>query len=344
MSDPDPGPGPETGAAPETTPETMPDTRNPAGPTQPKRPVGRPRRDGKPAGSVPPPGPGDPGFRPKRQLVTRHAVAIDTTGLARKLAILDPDGSTLGDLYRSDFPEIAATICGRGGTPADVAAVLGVSVPTIRKWAHEHQAFSNAIDVGGAAANKRVRMALYSRAVGYTNVTEKIIRSGKGKEEVITMTEQLPPDVTAGIFWLTNKLPEEFKRATELTVRKGPANLRQLTDQELDALITTELEKQADMERLAQAALSTIEHANRDASTIEHETSPTGDDDERPTDEQQRDAIQRDPTLRRAAEGEARPLDRAPVAPPVDEVTRLRSGQASPPDHGNHRALPSRRH
>ena len=98
--------------------------------------------------------------------------------------------------------------------------------------------------VGHALANQRVKMALYSRAVGHVQVNEKVIKAGKGGGG-ITITEQLPPDVTAAMFWLTNRTPEEFKRSSELTVNRSPSTLRQLSDSELDALIAAELERAA---------------------------------------------------------------------------------------------------
>src|SRR3954464_5817933 len=69
--------------------------------------------------------------------------------------------------------KIVESMTGYGISPDEIARVVGISVPTMRKWyAHE-------LDTGHIKANSQVAQSLYQKATG----------SGQGA-------------VTASIFWL----------------------------------------------------------------------------------------------------------------------------------------------
>jgi hypothetical protein len=58
----------------------------------------------------------------------------------------------------------------------------------------------------------RVERSLYERAVGYNYEATKIFMpAGRDKPVYAPYIEHVPPDVTAGIFWLKNRDPEHWR-------------------------------------------------------------------------------------------------------------------------------------
>ena len=57
-------------------------------------------------------------------------------------------------------------------------------------------------------------MALYRRAVGYTHEAVKVFQF-QGAEVIVPYTEIVQPDVTACIFWLKNRRPDQYRANPE---------------------------------------------------------------------------------------------------------------------------------
>jgi hypothetical protein len=58
----------------------------------------------------------------------------------------------------------------------------------------------------------RVERSLYERAVGYNYEATKIFMpAGRDKPVYAPYIEHVPPDVTAGIFWLKNRDPQNWR-------------------------------------------------------------------------------------------------------------------------------------
>jgi len=91
-------------------------------------------------------------------------------------------------------PEMLPTIrdaARLGATECQLAAMLGIAVSTLSDWKTSNVDFSEALKEGKAIADAEVAGSLYRRAVGFT-----------GPDGVYQ-----PPNVTAQIFWLKNRLP-----------------------------------------------------------------------------------------------------------------------------------------
>ena len=87
----------------------------------------------------------------------------------------------------------------------------------IKRWAATHAEFRAALKVGKEAADQRVERSLYQRAVGYHYDAVKIFMPAGAKKPVYApYVEHVPPDVTAGIFWLKNRDPEHWRDAWQL--------------------------------------------------------------------------------------------------------------------------------
>jgi hypothetical protein len=62
------------------------------------------------------------------------------------------------------------------------------------------------------AEEYRVERSLYQRAVGYNYTAVKIFMPANRSQPVYAeYTEHVPPDVTAGIYWTKNRMPERWR-------------------------------------------------------------------------------------------------------------------------------------
>ncbi len=115
--------------------------------------------------------------------------------------------------YKADsYPRIAAELCRLGATTAEIAQALGVKERAVKEWLVKFPEFGQAVRVGKQSADERVVMSLYNRAVGYSFDSEKIFYNNKTGETIrVPITEHVPPDVTACIFWLKNRDRENWR-------------------------------------------------------------------------------------------------------------------------------------
>lgn len=106
-----------------------------------------------------------------------------------------------------------------------IAHNIGITAKTLCEWQNRFSEFRNAIKKGKEVVDREVENAMLKRALGYEydEVTQEPVTD---KDTGITemrvtkrVTKQIVPDVTAQIFWLKNRKPEEFrdKRDVELS-------------------------------------------------------------------------------------------------------------------------------
>lgn len=106
-----------------------------------------------------------------------------------------------------------------------IAHNMGITFQTLYKWQDKYSELREALKKGKEVVDREVENALLKRALGYEydEVTQEPVTD---KDTGITemrvtkrVTKQIVPDVTAQIFWLKNRKPEEFrdKRDVELS-------------------------------------------------------------------------------------------------------------------------------
>ncbi len=125
----------------------------------------------------------------------------------------------------------------KGYTVKEIARDIGVAVSTVSKWIAENEELSEAIKKGRRFADSQVEMSLYQRAIG-CKITKKrtVIQAGGNGEQkparVEILEEEIPPDVTACIFWLKNRDPESWrdKHDIDLNNDNWTEALKSLTD------------------------------------------------------------------------------------------------------------------
>lgn len=144
-------------------------------------------------------------------------------------------------LYKKDYAEQVYQLCLMGATDATLADQFNVHIDTIHEWKKKHIEFSDSIKKGKYFADSQIASSLFERAKGLTitkqvaiklttkspilNAEGEPTRSMEQTERVVIvdLTEHVPPDTTAGIFWLKNRQPKEWrdKQAVELTGKDG---------------------------------------------------------------------------------------------------------------------------
>lgn len=101
----------------------------------------------------------------------------------------------------------------------EIAAKLGCSPWTLGGWKHEHPEIAKAIKEGRAQLDNTrtgpVEDALLKRALGYEYVIVKTVDDPQKGVREETTTYHMPPDVTAIIFYLANRMPDRWKRYPE---------------------------------------------------------------------------------------------------------------------------------
>lgn len=127
-------------------------------------------------------------------------------------------------LYKPEYAAKTIELCAAGATDADLADFFEVSIRTIGNWRAAHPEFMQAMKVGKGEADDRVEHSMYQRAVGYTFDAVKIFLPKDAVEPVIVpYREHVPPDVSAGFKWLTNRRKDEWREKVEheLTGKDG---------------------------------------------------------------------------------------------------------------------------
>jgi len=113
--------------------------------------------------------------------------------------------------YKQEFAEQAQKLCELGATDMQLADFFKVVISTIYLWKITHQEFSDALKLGKEKPNNNVVRSLYNRAMGYSHedVDIRVIDNQIIKTPII---KHYPPDSTSIIFFLKNRLPEEFRQ------------------------------------------------------------------------------------------------------------------------------------
>lgn len=109
-----------------------------------------------------------------------------------------------------------------GKTDAQVAKIIGVSRATIFNWKGRDPELLDTIKESKSIADDLVEASLFARATGYKHKEEKIFTTIGGNIIRVPVMKHYPPDVTAGIFWLTNRQPDRWKRGLNGQLQHTP--------------------------------------------------------------------------------------------------------------------------
>lgn len=103
-----------------------------------------------------------------------------------------------------------------GLTNKQISQNIGISEETLYKWIVKYTELSESLKRGKEVVDREVENALLKRALGYEYI--ETTREGIGGQLKVTkeVTKQVTPDVTAQIFWLKNRKPEEWREKKEV--------------------------------------------------------------------------------------------------------------------------------
>ena len=133
--------------------------------------------------------------------------------------------------YKPEFVQQAEKLCRLGATDIEVADFLEVDVRTLYRWKGEHEAFCQALKAGKEVSDERVERSLFARATGYEH-DEVDIRVVAGQIIQTPIRKYYPPDTTAGIFWLKNRKPSDWRdkqdveHSGNVTIQASPLDER----------------------------------------------------------------------------------------------------------------------
>lgn len=97
----------------------------------------------------------------------------------------------------------------KGLTDAEIAEVVDVTEQTINNW-KESPEFFESIKKAKSKIDEMVKTSLLSRALGYDYEEEFPTKDG-----AVNCKRKMHPDPTSCIFWLKNRLPQEFRDKVE---------------------------------------------------------------------------------------------------------------------------------
>ena len=130
----------------------------------------------------------------------------------------------------------------RGLTVEEIAREVGVARSTMIKWVAENPELSVALNEGRGTADSKVEDSLYKKALGYT-VTEKKTIAGTDKNggqqtvRVEIIEREVPPDTTACIFWLKNRMSGIWREQNNIVLNSSDDEARKEVAEIIDRIV-----------------------------------------------------------------------------------------------------------
>lgn len=141
--------------------------------------------------------------------------------------------------YKPEFALVAAALCKRGATDAELAQEFDVSTVTIWRWTVQYDDFRKAVHEHKGGFDDRVERSLAQRAIGYSYSSQKIFNF-QGEVIRADVVEHVPPDVAAIKHWLANRRPDKWREAVQRQESGRPGDFDTMSDEELNAHIEAE--------------------------------------------------------------------------------------------------------
>lgn len=137
--------------------------------------------------------------------------------------------------FKPEYTEQVELLCALGATDDQLAVFFGKTEQTINNWKKSYPEFFESIKRGKLKTDTRVADSLLQRALGAEWIEQKEVKlketkyeNGKKvheeeRVEIVDLKKAAPPDATAGIFWLKNRRPKEWRDKVDVT-HKGDAD------------------------------------------------------------------------------------------------------------------------
>lgn len=118
-----------------------------------------------------------------------------------------------------------------GLTDKQIASNIGVAERTFTSWKKKYSAINTALKKGKRPIDFEIENKLLERAMGYDyEETETFFEEKDGKQvkKIKKIKKHAPPDVSAIIFWLKNRKPEQWRKMSPEFKDKIEAETRKL--------------------------------------------------------------------------------------------------------------------
>lgn len=127
-----------------------------------------------------------------------------------------------------------------------IARNMGVSYTSLKDWKNQFPEIAEALRKGKEVVDREVENALFKSAIGYTQTIRKPVKvrdveydpeTGRKIREIerwVAVEEEIhvPPQVTAQIFWLKNRKPDQWRGKNDLTLTPSNGVLESLIELE----------------------------------------------------------------------------------------------------------------
>ena len=104
-----------------------------------------------------------------------------------------------------------------GLTDEQIAKNMGISRSTLAEWKKKYSDISDTLKKGKEVVDIEVENALLKKALGYSykeTTKELSVDNETGESKLVVtkeVTKHIAPDTAAGIFWLKNRRPDEWR-------------------------------------------------------------------------------------------------------------------------------------
>lgn len=134
-------------------------------------------------------------------------------------------------VYTPELLPIIQRMAMLGMTDAEIAAWLGVSPGTFRRYCLIYPELTAALKPGKEVSDDLVERSMFMKAVGYTYTTIKNMVVDK---QIVPVEEtvHVQPSTTAAIFWLKNRRPDAWKDVQKHE-HGGAGEFDNLTDEQI---------------------------------------------------------------------------------------------------------------
>lgn len=119
----------------------------------------------------------------------------------------------------------------QGLTDEQISKNMSISYSTFREWKKKYSAVSAALKKGKTPVDFEVENALLKRAMGFEyEETETIIEEidGKQRKRIKKIKKVALPETSAIIFWLKNRMPEQWRKFNPVVEAKIKAETQAL--------------------------------------------------------------------------------------------------------------------
>jgi hypothetical protein len=114
---------------------------------------------------------------------------------------------------------------------AQIARRIGVPMDQYRQWTRQYPDFAAAVAEGQRTADFEIVQALHKSAAGYESETVEVTVTEDGKKTVIKTVKKKrrchqPPSVRAAIYWLKNRMSDQWRDKPSRPEREIIAHIR----------------------------------------------------------------------------------------------------------------------